>query len=176
MTKRWGARAHDGLVAAERVLCAALAAALLVLLSAQVFWRYVLDSPLTWTDELARFALVWLTFIGAGLVQVADEHIAVRLLVTKVSRRAQIALSYLTNGVPLLLGVAWIYYGLEPVSRGMNTTATATGLPMAVVYSATLVGFALIVVHSARNLLRIHTTGQAMHDASPEDLTRSQFT
>jgi TRAP-type C4-dicarboxylate transport system permease small subunit len=165
----------DRLVRLERVMSAALMAGILILLSAQVFARYVLDAPITWTDELARFSLVWLTFLAAGLVQASDEHIAVLVLTTRGGPRTQRAMKYFGSLVPLFIGLVWVYTGLEPVQRGLGTTATATGLPMAVVYASTLVGFTLIMIHSARNLARIHRTGQA-DPGSPHGVAGGGFT
>lgn len=153
---RVGGRPLAALEALERHVSVLLMAGILVLLSTQVVARYALGSPITWSAELAQFAVVWLTFIAAGLVHSKDEHIAVLFLVARGGRRTRRAFGYLANLVALAVGAAWVWYGLDPVRRGMGTTATATGLPMATVYAATLVGFALIAVHSVQNIVRIH--------------------
>lgn len=170
---RVGGRPLAALEALERHVSVLLMTGILILLSAQVFARYVLDSPITWSAELAQFAVVWLTFIAAGLVQSNDEHIAVLFLVARGGRRTQRTFGYLANLVALAVGAAWVYYGLDPVLRGMGTTATATGLPMATVYAATLVGFALVAVHSVQNIVRISRSKDADLTVGLEN--RSQY-
>ena len=49
-----------------------------------VFYRYVLNSALTWPEELARYAMVWVTCLGASLALRYGEHVAVEFVVQKL--------------------------------------------------------------------------------------------
>src|SRR5512143_4336296 len=46
----------------------------------QFFTRYVLNDSLAWTEEIARYALMWVVFIGGAMVTRRNSHIAVELL------------------------------------------------------------------------------------------------
>ena len=46
-----------------------------VLTIAQIFFRFALDSPLIWSEELARLLVVWITFIGAAVVAWDGRHL-----------------------------------------------------------------------------------------------------
>src|ERR1700742_1851358 len=46
----------------------------------QFFTRYVLNDSLAWTEEIARYGLMWVVFIGAAMVTRRNTHIAVELL------------------------------------------------------------------------------------------------
>lgn len=50
------------------------------LVSAQVFMRYIMDAPLTWSEEAARITFIWLTFIGAGLAFQRRDNLRILLL------------------------------------------------------------------------------------------------
>lgn len=59
-----------------------LSLALLVLiLGAQVFFRYVLNTGLGWTEEVSRFAFVWFVYISASLAAQRGTHIRVTLFI-----------------------------------------------------------------------------------------------
>ena len=58
-------------------LCTILFLVIIFVTVAGVFTRYILDSPLIWSDELARFSLIWMIFLGAGVVSFKDSHLIV---------------------------------------------------------------------------------------------------
>ena len=60
-----------------RILVTLAFIVIVVLTLAQIFFRFALDSPLTWSEELARLLTVWLTFIGAAVVSWDGRHLNV---------------------------------------------------------------------------------------------------
>ncbi|MBE8146855.1 TRAP transporter small permease [Brevibacterium casei] len=71
----------------ERTIGILLMVGVFVLVLLQVVTRYVFDSPLSWTEEVARLTLVWLTFIAAAFVSSRRSHITVDLIATVVPPR-----------------------------------------------------------------------------------------
>src|SRR5262245_13963326 len=65
---------------AEDWLAFAVFWALAVIVFLQFFTRYVLNDSLAWTEEIARYGLIWVTFIGGAMVTRRNSHIAVVLL------------------------------------------------------------------------------------------------
>ena len=68
---------------AETVLFSAVALLMLLLaidIAMQVLFRYVINDSLSWTDEIARLLLVWMTFLGAGLASFRGSHLKLDLL------------------------------------------------------------------------------------------------
>ena len=114
------------------VLCMVL---ILLLVIAQVAMRYIFNSPLTWSEELAVFVMIWLTFIGSLICMRDKEHIEVTILVDHLPRPLQrivVAFSRLAS-VVFLLVVA--YYGFELVMENMMVTSPANKISMGVVYT-----------------------------------------
>src|ERR1700693_204425 len=77
-------------VAIDRVIgaivepvAAFLVAVEIVILASSVLFRYVLRSPLVWSDELATILLLWLAMLGAGLAYRRGEHIRMTALVRR---------------------------------------------------------------------------------------------
>lgn len=56
---------------------------------AQVFMRYVMHSPLRWSEELARYLMAWVAFLAAGLGIREGVHIGLEVLIRSLSQRAR---------------------------------------------------------------------------------------
>lgn len=145
-------RLYRGLVNVERAASCTLLVATLALIVLQVVSRYVFNSPFSWTEELARFALLWFTFVSAGFVMARRIHIAVDLLASKLGRTGTIVLdTFALTAVVAAAGVMAVA-GAEFAADANRLLAPATGLSMSVVYSAAVAGFALIFLHAALHI------------------------
>ncbi len=51
----------------------------------QVFSRYILGTSFTWTEEFARFSLIWMTVLGAAYLNAKKEHLSMDFLYQKLS-------------------------------------------------------------------------------------------
>ena len=117
---------------AVTVLCMAL---ILILVVWQVVMRYIFNSPLVWSEELAVYIMVWMTFIGSVICMRDKEHIEVTVLVDYLPRslqRAAIIFSRLVSAVFLLI-VA--YYGFDLVLENRVVTSAANQINMGLVYA-----------------------------------------
>lgn len=102
------ARAHRVFVRVATALSAAMFAALFLTFVAQIFWRYVLNSPLVWTLEVAGLLFVTVSLFTAATQMPFRDHVALDLLVEAVPRRLGgflRALSLIVFGVVMLLSV-----------------------------------------------------------------------
>jgi TRAP-type transport system small permease protein len=114
----------------------------------QVFTRYVLDDSAGWTEEIARYFLVAVVFIGASMSVRKNNHIQVdyffRLMPPGVAR----VLSTLVDLVRcLFLGyAAWLTWLL--IQRIGNQPMAVVELPVGIVFSCMLFGFVLMFLRS----------------------------
>jgi TRAP-type C4-dicarboxylate transport system permease small subunit len=131
----------------QRALSYVLLSTVLGLVLVQVYTRYVLNSPFTWTEEIARFATVWFTFIAASYVMAERRHIKViffdRLLGSLGRNIVQWFAQVVVIGVSLVM-----LYGSYLASEASQISGTASGLPMSFVYYGALIGYALMVLHA----------------------------
>jgi TRAP-type transport system small permease protein len=135
----------------ERAVCATLLAATFVVIFLQVVTRYVFDSPLPWTEELARYLLVWLTFAAAGYVTARRLHISVDLFIAKLGKRLVLVVDTFALLVVLAVAGAMAIAAFD-AAQSATTHAPATGLPVSVLYLAGFTGFALMFIHTTFNL------------------------
>ncbi len=62
-------------------------AGITAILFVNVFLRYVLHSPFSWVEEISVLLLLWIVFLGAGLVQQKDDHVAITYLFDPLPQR-----------------------------------------------------------------------------------------
>lgn len=133
-----------------------LLAALVVLVCLGVFFRYVLNSSLTWYDEFASYMLVWLTFYGTVVADYRRRHIGFELLVDKLEPAAR----RLVDGVAeiAVLGFQFVlfYYGWVLTERmGDETAISLPWVKVSWVSSVLPVTGALLLIISATRLAKL---------------------
>lgn len=116
-----------------------IAAALLL----QVVFRYFLNTPLTWTEELARYLLVWITFFGINYGLRRKKHIEMEYFFNKLPAGVQEVVTLLTR--LMILFFMWRIFGatLRFVRAQMNIESSAMSISMGLVYVSLPVGFAI---------------------------------
>lgn len=128
------------------VSVALLMMVLLTLVTCAVFFRYALGDPLTWSEELGRSCLVWVSFLGAYLAQRRSQHVAVTVvreaLPVRYQQSIRIALALLLLG---FLGVlAW--FGTVYSLKFMSSTTPLLGIPLGLIYAAMPLCMALLFI------------------------------
>ncbi|HEU5176787.1 MAG TPA: TRAP transporter small permease [Burkholderiales bacterium] len=141
------AAAEAWFVAANRWALILLLAAMALLVFANVISRYLLNFSWIWIEELTRYMMVWVGFLGSGLVLRLGAHIAVDVLQEALPRRAAQALRALivlalgaTFAAMTWLGVRYAHFAWEQETPAMNWSTGA-------IYLAIPIGSALMLVH-----------------------------
>lgn len=145
-------RVYSVMVRVEHAVAALFLGVLLVLVIAQVFTRYVLGSPLTWSEELARFVFIWFTFSAAAVVAARRKHITVLLYNGRGTGRLVSVVEGFATALVVVVSVAMTIGAVSLMSSASRLISPGTGIPLSVVYAAAAVGFGLIALHSVLNL------------------------
>lgn len=142
------ARVVRAVTAVELSIAAAAVALIFVLVLIQALQRYLPVDGWTWTGELARYGLVWLTFVAAGVLVTRDGHIALQVLDNLPSEKAVRVVHVVAHLVVALTGAgfAWACWSLVEESGSLSTPSL--GIPMAWVYALPLLGFVSTTVRS----------------------------
>lgn len=135
----------------ESVVGGSLVVAILVLMVLQVVTRRVLNAPMTWTEEVGRYALVWLTFVGAGLLMSRGGHVVVALFDNKLGPLGKRILEVVTDLFIAAICLVFIPVGLSYASDMGRIASPAAGIPMSIVYLASVVGLSLVAFHALVN-------------------------
>jgi TRAP-type C4-dicarboxylate transport system permease small subunit len=120
---------------------------------AQVFTRYGLNDPLFWTEEMIRYATVWLTFIGAAAASQYGDHMDMNMFTEVKSTRFQAVHQSLIQGLVLVFSIILIWQGTRYCILNGMQTAPATGMLMIWVYGATAIGGVMLFIISLHKML-----------------------
>ncbi len=126
---------------------------MLFLVMAQVFMRYVLRSPLRWSEELARFCFVWMTFLGAGLLAKHSQHMTITFFADRTPPSVQWFLALLNEVLIAALSVMALLQGTRILQVSWSMLTPALRFPMFFFYVAAPVGLTIVAVYAARNAL-----------------------
>ena len=138
-----------------RWLTQATVGIMVVVVTIQVIWRYFLDNPLIWAEELARYALVWMTFIGAAVALRSGLLVCMDLVVTRFPQSVQkwvAVVVALANSA--LLALLFVYsISLVNLPSVLTQKSPAMRIPMAYVYYALPIGLGLLTAQSLLQLV-----------------------
>lgn len=136
----------------------ALLTALLLVVGAQIFARYVLNHSLFWSEELARYLFIYLVFLGAAIVLRREGHIRVSFFVEKLPPGPRRVVAVLGD-ILLLAFVGIVLIQSVRLAIMVWTVPTAALLiPWTFVYLGILLGMAAMVLVMLGALWR-HVTG-----------------
>ena len=134
----------------------------------QFFTRYVLNDSLAWTEEIARYGLMWVVFIGGAMVTRRNSHIAVELLsnVMKPGRLRSVLLAFVDFVKLAFIGLL-AFVSVTITERMSMQRMTVFDLSMSWVYGGVAFGCFLMLFRQAMNVWRNARMGWN----KPDDIT-----
>ncbi len=113
--------------------------------------RYLLNDSAAWTEEIARYLLIAVVFIGASIGVAKNHHIQVDFFYRYMPRRMGRVMSTLVDVARVLfLGSAVVLTLMMMNKLGSNSRMTLIDLPMNVVYGACMLGFAFMTLRAVQ--------------------------
>ncbi|NOX34739.1 MAG: TRAP transporter small permease [Deltaproteobacteria bacterium] len=120
-----------------------------LVVAVQVFCRYILNHSLFWSEELARFLLVWLTFLGASCAYYRKANPGVDFLYAKLPLVLKKISSVFTHLASMALFVVMIVYGCKFAWFVRLQISPALQIPKWIVLSIIPVSGVLLMIHAA---------------------------
>lgn len=121
----------------------------------QVTSRYILNSPSSYTDELAGFLLIWVGLFGAAYVAGKREHLAIDLLLQRSSEKRKLKLEIIISVLVILFALVVMVVGgswLVFTRFYLSVKSAALGLSLGVVYLVLPISGLLIVYFDIDNI------------------------
>jgi len=128
--------------------------AIATILIASVVFRYGLNDSLSWAEELSKYLMVWLTFLGAPIALRHFGHINIDLLISILPARLEQFMYFLVSLiVGLTMGIVlWKGWGFAEV--GARQVASTFNLSMIYLYVAVPIGAALTILVALEQALQ----------------------
>jgi len=138
-----------------RILVGLAFASIITLTIAQIVFRFALNSPLVWSEELVRLLVVWMTFIGAAVICWDGRHLSVDVAFVRLPGRLRRVLRIINCTIALGFLIVLVWYSIPLVELSMHVEIGAMDLPEAVYrVPATIGGGLMFVFIILRILLR----------------------
>jgi TRAP-type transport system small permease protein len=116
----------------------------------QFFTRYALNDSAAWTEEIARYLLISMVFVGVAAAVRTGRHIHVDLVYRLVPRRAGRVLSTIVDFVRIAFFAFATVLTWQMMERMSSYKMTIVDLPMNLVYGVCMFGFACAAVRSVQ--------------------------
>ena len=117
-----------------------------ILVIAQVFWRYVLGDPITWTNQISRALFIWMTYLGIPVLFNRNILMSFDLLQEKVKGAANIWLKIGFRVLGLFFCICWFIFSWELCSKSVGLVFPGIAIPKNALYGAQNVCCALLFI------------------------------
>ena len=122
----------------------------------QVFTRFVIGTPSSFTDQLARYLMIWVGVLGAAYISGRKMHVAIDLLPTKLNKEGQNKLKIFINCIIILFcffalvggGIRLVY-----ITFTLEQYSPALQIPLALVYLVIPISGILIIYYKITDIL-----------------------
>lgn len=147
----------------EEVFCTFGLLFVTVVLFANVVLRYCFHSGLHWSDEIIRYVMIWISFVGISFGIRQDKLMAVDLILNYVGAGYQRLIRIINSVLGILFGILILYYGIVAVSTMAKSAQVSPALevPMYIFYMTIPLSGAIMTLEFTRAAFRCITGDEA---------------
>ena len=135
--------------------------AMVLLTCWQVFTRYVLRNPSSWSEEMVSYLFAWMSLFGASLVVGERGHMNIPIIVERFGDRGRKFFAIFGELVACIFaGVILVYGGIQITSLAMGQMTSALGVPIGIFYVVLPLSGALNIIYTILNIVDIATNSE----------------
>lgn len=150
------------------ILAGVSLSAMVLLTCWQVFTRYILGNPSTWSEELVGYLFAWSTMFGATIVSAERGHMNIPILIDKLGKNARKGFHIFSEVVACVFSLTILVFGgVQITGLAMGQMTSSLGVAVGVFYVVLPVCGALIALYSVINIIGI-ARGSISLDATDE--------
>ena len=119
---------------------------ILAAISVGILYRYVLQSPLMWIEELARYMFIWNIYIGLIIASRENIHPKLDFIVNLLPERLQSKIRLFNRIVILAMYVLLVYLGIQTMAKFSIVKSVGLGISWALIYLTVPVAFGISLI------------------------------
>jgi TRAP-type C4-dicarboxylate transport system permease small subunit len=150
-------KAIDGLNKIVGIIVGLMLGAMSIIIIMQVLCRFVIDYPLTWSEEAARYLMVYTVFMGASLALRNHKMIAIEIIIESVKPKVRKILRILVALITAVFCFILLFKGVDMLEIVGRQTSAGLGISMDIPYMAIPIGAALMVINSVAVIIEFLT-------------------
>ncbi len=131
----------------------------------QITARNVFNHSFEYLEELSRYLLVWVTFLGAAITYKADGHLGVMFFLNLLPAKVRTVTMFIAHIMSLGFFIFLLYYGSNIVERTMCQQSMQMRIPMGIIYSAIPISGAIMILHALCKLNGFFATSRETEKA-----------
>jgi len=125
-----------------------------IIVSLSVFFRYVLNNSLTWSEEISKYLMVWMVFVGAPIAMLESRHIAIEILPNLFKPKLRAFIFLCVNVLIVITMGFWAVKGIEYTIGGWSQVISSFDwVPLGVVFASIPFGSSIMVLISFQIVL-----------------------
>ncbi len=122
-------------------------AVLVIAVFLQVIFRFVLQQPLAWTEELARYCLVWITFLGAAFAMASKAHIGMEVFVKSFALPIRKSMYVIATIASLTFFCLMVVQGYDLSIKSMTQLSPVLRIPMGAIYAVIPLSGCILIIN-----------------------------
>lgn len=141
----------------DEVLSIASLCCMAIIISIQVFSRYILGNSLDWSEELARYLFIWTVYIGCSYAMKEDRHLEITFIRHAFKGKLNKISTTIAYSLTIMFNIFCVVYGIKMtlflIETGQSSPAMELGMYW--VYLAIPVGMALMAFRTLERILKL---------------------
>ena len=137
--------------------------AMVLLTCWQVFTRYVLRNPSSWSEEMVSYLFAWMSLLGASIVVGERGHMNIPIIVERMGAKGRKFFAIFAEIVACVFaGVILVYGGIQITSLAMGQMTSALGVPVGIFYVVLPLSGVLNIIYTILNIVDIATDSEVV--------------
>jgi len=119
----------------------------------QIFYRFILGGGIAWSEEIAKYMMVWMALLGSSMLLREGRHIAINYFISKFSFLRYILMFHAI--LSSVLFVLLIYYGIDYAAFGFKSISPASGISKFWPYLSIPVGAGFLLIQAFTRFIHL---------------------